>query len=33
MKLRIHGNSVRVRVTHDEVLELDARGSVESRVQ
>jgi hypothetical protein len=33
MKLRIHGNSVRVRVTHAEVLELDARGSVESRVQ
>jgi hypothetical protein len=33
MKLRIHDDSLRVRVTHAEVLELDARGTVEARVQ
>jgi len=33
MKLRIHGDSLRVRVTHAEILELDARGLVEARVQ
>jgi hypothetical protein len=33
MKLRIHGDSLRVRVTHAEVLELDARGIVEARVR
>jgi hypothetical protein len=32
MKLRIHGDSMRVRATHAEVLELAARGTVESKV-